>query len=211
MKGTTNSATKSLYAFFAALLGAFLMIMLVAAMNRDVGKKEEVVKKQSRIVDVKSQKKPPPSKPKPKPKKKAKKTTRKAPLPNLSTMAGGIAMNIPEFATGNIVGDGSDLLEEITEDTVMTEDTVDQKPSVNSRPPMEYPAKAAKEGIKGYVVVNILIGKDGSVELAKLLESQPPGVFDDVALSGIRTWRFSPAKYKGKPVKMWAKQKISFN
>jgi len=211
MQGPKHSASKPMYALLGALLGAFLMIMLVAALNKDVGKKEEVVKKQSRIVDIKTTRKPPQTKPKPKPKPKRKKTTRKAPLPNLNSISGGIAMNIPEFSAGDIAGDGSDLLDEIAEDAVMTEDTVDQKPKVASRPPMEYPAQAAKEGIKGYVIINILIGKDGSVELAKVLESQPSGIFDETALNGIRGWRFSPAQYKGKPVKMWAKQKISFN
>lgn len=206
-----NSASRGLFALLSALLGGVLMITLVSLLNKEVGKKEEVIKKKSRIVDVKTKKKPPQSKPKPKPKPKRKKATPKAPLPNLNSIAGGIAMNIPEFSMGNIAGDGSDLLDEIAEDAVMTEDTVDQKPRVASRAPMEYPKRAAKEGIKGYVVINILIGKDGNVELAKILESQPAGVFDETALNGIRSWRFSPAKYKGKPVKMWAKQKIRFN
>jgi protein TonB len=76
---------------------------------------------------------------------------------------------------------------------------------------MEYPEAAAKDGIKGFVIVNLLIAKDGSVEIAKVIESSPEGVFDDVVLNGVRSWRFAPARYKGKPVKVWAKQKISFN
>jgi protein TonB len=30
-------------------------------------------------------------------------------------------------------------------------------------------------------------------------------------LQGINAWRFEPAKYEGKKVKVWAKQKISFD
>ncbi|MEA2098888.1 MAG: energy transducer TonB, partial [Campylobacterota bacterium] len=41
--------------------------------------------------------------------------------------------------------------------------------------------------------------------------SNPEGVFDNTAINGVRGWRFTPAKYKGNPVKVWAKQKISFN
>ena len=56
----------------------------------------------------------------------------------------------------------------------------------------------------------MLIGKDGNVEIAKVIESQPSGIFDNAAVNAVRSWRFSPAKYKTKPVKMWAKQKIRF-
>jgi protein TonB len=206
-----SASKKSLFALLFAFLGAVVMIALVTAMNKDAGKKEEKVDKQSRIVNVKTVKKPPQSKPKPKPKPKPKKATPKAPLPNLNSIMSGISMNIPEFATGNIAGDGSDLLDEIAEDAIMNEDTVDSKPKVLSRTPMEFPVQAAKEGIKGYVIINLLIDKDGSVELAKILESQPNGVFDDTAINGVRSWRFSPAMYRGKPVKIWAKQKIKFD
>jgi len=76
---------------------------------------------------------------------------------------------------------------------------------------MEYPDDAMKKRIKGYVIVNLLIAADGSVEAAQVLESSPSGVFDAVAVNGVRNWRFIPAKYKGNPVKVWAKQKIRFD
>ncbi len=147
-------------------------------------------------------------KPKPKPKPKAQP---KAPMPDLGAMLGGLAMNIPEFASGDIAGDGSNILGDIAADAAMSEGTVDSKPRVISRGPLEYPAAAAKKRIKGYVVVNLLIGKDGSVELAKVIASNPAGVFDQAALRGVRSWRFAPAKYKGNPVKVWAKQKVRFD
>ena len=185
------------------------MMVLVVSFNKSVKEKEKVVKKEVRQIKAnKTQKKA--TKPKPKPKPKKAKAKAKAPLPNMNSLLGGVAMNIPEFTTDNIAGDSSKLLEDIADDAVMNENTVDVKPKVLSRPPLEYPAEAAKDGIKGYVVINMLIAKDGSVELAKILESQPADIFDNAALNAVRSWRFSPAKYKQKPVKMWAKQKIRF-
>lgn len=185
------------------------MIILVISFNKSVQEKDPVVKKEIRQIKAnKTQKKA--TKPKPKPKPKPKKAQPKAPLPNMNSLLGNVAMNIPEFTTDNIAGDSSKLLEDIADDAIMNENTVDVKPKVLSRPPLEYPAEAAKNGIKGYVVINILIGKDGSVELAKVLEAQPTDIFDNAALNAVRSWRFSPAKYKTKPVKMWAKQKIRF-
>lgn len=200
---------KTLLALLIMLFGGVLMIVLVVSFNKNVKKKEPVVKKEIR--QIKSAKtKVTPKKPKPKPKPKPKKAQPKAPLPNLNSSLAGVAMDIPEFQTENIVGDANKLLEDIAQDTIMNENTVDVKPKILSRPPLVYPEDAAKNAIKGYVIINILIGKDGKVEIAKVLESQPTGVFDQAALDAVYSWRFSPARYKGKPVKMWAKQKIRF-
>ena len=204
-----SSKGRGLLAFLVMLGGALLMMILVVSFNKSVKEKEQVVKKEVRQIKAASPQKKA-SKPKPKPKAKPKKAQPKAPLPNMNSLLGGVAMNIPEFASENIAGDSNKLLEDIAEDAIMNENTVDVKPKVQSRPPLEYPAEAAKNAIKGYVVINLLVGKDGSVELAKVLESQPVGVFDEAALNAVRAWRFSPAMYKAKPVKMWAKQKIRF-
>ena len=196
-------------ALWAMGIGAFLMMVLVVSFNAKVEKKEKKVKEPMRM--MKMTKQPPKvEKPKPKPKPKPK-AQPKAPMPDLGAMLGGIAMNIPEFATGDFMGDGKSLLGDMAADAAMSEGTVDSKPRVISRGPLEYPPAAAKKHIKGYVVVNLLIGKDGSVELAKVIASSPEGVFDQAALRGVRSWRFAPAKYKGNPVKVWAKQKVRFD
>jgi protein TonB len=125
---------------------------------------------------------------------------------------GGVEMNIPEFAAADtIYSDAKELLDEIAQDTIMSEGTVDRKPEVMNRPAMEYPAAAMSDGIKGYVVVNLLITKDGRVELAKVLDAEPQGIFENAVLAGVKEWTFSPARYKGEPVKVWAKQRISFS
>ncbi len=206
----SGSVKKRLFALFAMLVGTFLMIILVVSFNKKTEKKETKVKKELRYVHMKKVKTKV-NKPKPKPKPKRAKATPKAPLPNLSSMLSGLSMNIPEFATGDIAGDGRDILGDIANDAIMNEGTVDVKPRVVSRSAMEYPKSAMKRRIKGYVMINLLIDKQGNVEVAKVLESFPSGVFDAVALQGVKSWRFSPAKYKGNPVKVWAKQKVRFD
>lgn len=207
---TYRKENRSRLALIGMLLGAFLMVLLVVSFNKGVEKKEPKVKDPMRYMQIK---KTPQEikKPKPKPKPKPQKAAPQPPLPNLGALLGGIAMDIPEFSTGDITGDGKNILGDVAADTAMSEGTVDSKPRVLSRSPMEYPQAAAKKHIKGYVVVNLLIGKDGNVEVAKILESNPSGVFDSVALSGVRNWKFAPAKYKGNPVKVWAKQKVRFD
>jgi protein TonB len=195
------------------LLGGMLMVLLVIALNKSVDKQEDTVKKQSRIVKMKKTKEKVVKREKPKSVSNTRRTNRapKAQPPDLNSMIGGIEMNIPEFAAAAIEGDSRELLDDIAEDTVMNEETVDSKPQVTHRVDIEYPADAAKEGIQGYVLVHLLIAKDGTVQLAKVLEAEPQGVFETTVLNGIRDWRFAPAKYKGEPVQVWVKQKISFN
>ena len=213
--GVYSSRVRVFGAVFSMLLGGLLMVLLVVALNKSVDKKEDTVKKQTRIVKMKKVEKTVVKKQKPKRQAKARrtKTAPKVQPPDLSSMVGGIEMNIPEFAAaaGNIDGDSRELLDEIAEDTVMNEETVDNKPEVMHRAEIEYPESAAKERIQGYVVVHLLIAKDGSVQLAKVLEAEPQGVFETSVLNGVRDWQFSPARYKGEPVQVWVKQKIRFN
>lgn len=204
-----NKSRAKFYAWLSMGIGAFLMMFLVVSFNGKVEKKEKKVKDPMRYVKMNKapkEVKKPKSKSKPRPKAQP-----KAPMPNIASMLGGIAMNIPEFSSGDILGNDKNLLGDVAADAAMSEGTVDSKPRVVSRGPLEYPPEAAKKQIKGYVVVNMLIGKDGSVETAKVIASSPAGVFDDAALRGVRSWRFAPAKYKGAPVKVWAKQKVRFD
>lgn len=199
-------------ASFAMLLGGLLMVFLVVNFNPGIDKKEEVQKRQTRIVKVKKMRKSVPKKAQPKEKVHAKpRTAPKIQPPDLDSLIGGIAMNIPEFTVAEITSDARELLEDIVRDTVMSEGSVDSKPQITHRAPITYPTAAVKKGIKGYVVVHLLIAKDGRVELSKVLESKPQGVFESTVLSGIQAWRFTPAMYKGEPVKVWVKQKVSFN
>ncbi|MBU1668234.1 energy transducer TonB [bacterium] len=206
-----GTARKALLAFFFMFLGGILMMTLVIAFNKPVKEKEAKVKKESRYVKMEKKATKKATKPKPKPKPKPRKAPPKAPLPDLSASLNGIEMDIPEFGSEGIGGDTNKLLDEISEDTIMTGNSVDVKPKVLSRSKMDYPASAMKKRIKGYVIVNVLIDKQGSVETAQVLEAFPAGIFDAVALNGVRNWRFSPAKYKGQAVRVWAKQKVRFD
>jgi len=208
-----SSASRSAGAFLTMLLGGFFMVLIVVSLSKSVDKKEDTVKQQTRIVATKKIEKKVVKREKPKEISTAKRTETapKVQPPDIGAMIGGIEMNIPEFNTAGIEGDSRELLDDLAEDTIMSEETVDVKPQVIHRADIDYPADAAKENIQGYVVVHLLIAKDGSIQLAKVLEAEPQDVFEETVLNGIRDWRFTPARYKGEPVQVWVKQKISFN
>ena len=60
------------------------------------------------------------------------------------------------------------------------------------------------------MIMNVLIDEQGNVEDVKIVESNPPEIFDLKAESTVRMWKFSPASYDGKAVKVWATQQIAF-
>ncbi len=65
-----------------------------------------------------------------------------------------------------------------------------------------YPDSAYKERVEGAVLVDIIIGEDGKVISAKVADSEPPEIFDNVALEAALNCVFSPIIYEGKPVKV---------
>lgn len=66
--------------------------------------------------------------------------------------------------------------------------------------PIVYPQAAKAAGIEGHVTVRYRIRSDGSVDHVEVVESDPPGVFDDAAILAVRTWRYEPATVDGEPV-----------
>ncbi len=151
-------------------------------------------------------------KPKQKPKKqKAKKKSRKSAKtvrPNLGSNLSGLDMQLD---LGMDLGDTDDSLLGDTSNVVMSAESVDTLPKVYRRQAMSYPKSALKDKVSGYVLFNILIDTNGNIERVSIIESVPQGVFDDVARAGIEHWKFEAALYQGKKVKVWAKQKVSFN
>lgn len=193
------------------LFGIFFVFSTVILMNESADMLNQNTKKESAELNVQKVAKAKP-KPKPKPQKKAEpaKPKRSAPAPTLSSSLSGIDTGLDSFMSGDMNMDDS-LLGDVNKDMVMSEDSVDEAPKPSQRSAMEYPKKARKSGISGYVLMNLLVDKDGNVERVTVLESEPAGVFDEVAMSGVKEWKFKPAQYKGTAVKVWAKQKIRFD
>lgn len=192
------------------LVGAGSIFMILLYINQSaVPDKQERVASQTSF-DVK-----PPAKPKPKKKlEKRRRQPRKQaipqmPLANLDTNLSGIEFGLPAFSLDKMGGVNQSLLGD-TSNVVMTSDMVDVPPRVRKRQPLEYPARAKSKEIEGYVVISLLIDRDGHVATVKIIEASPPDIFDAAALRSISKWQFEPARYEGKPVESWANQTIRF-
>ena len=75
----------------------------------------------------------------------------------------------------------------------------------------QWPRKALVEGIEGYVVVEVLIGVDGSVRGVVVIESMPKRLFDRNVIRAVLKWKFKPRIVNGVPVERQAIQKLDFN
>jgi protein TonB len=63
---------------------------------------------------------------------------------------------------------------------------------------------------KGFVVVRFEIGENGRVSDVAVIESTPPGVFDDAATTAVRKWIYEPRKENGVAVASQSKARLVF-
>jgi TonB family protein len=81
---------------------------------------------------------------------------------------------------------------------------VDKTPTMVSSPEgagnkLIYPAAAKKDSVQGTVMINLTIGKDGSVSDVTVAKGVRADL-DQSALNYVRNAKFTPAEFKGEPV-----------
>ncbi len=188
----------------------FSLLLLMNSQNQPPSKED--ISRQEMSVDPSRKKPKKRKKPRPRPKKrKTRAKTRPTAVPQLATALSGMSFGLP-LMSGMDLSDAADsvLGDEVVSDAVMNAATVDVKPRQQNQARPTYPTRARSKNIEGFVVLSMLIGKDGRVSRLKILESEPPGVFDGVVLSVAESWEFEPAMYRGQPVAMRATQRIPF-
>lgn len=75
---------------------------------------------------------------------------------------------------------------------------------------LKYPEIAKKAGIEGIVIINALIGKDGTPEKIEVLKGLGNVGLSEAAIEAVRHVRFTPAMQRNKPVRFWFKIPIRF-
>lgn len=73
-----------------------------------------------------------------------------------------------------------------------------------------YPATAIDKKISGWVDLEFLLQKDGSVSNIQILSAQPAGVFDDAARRSVGKWRFAPVERDGSAVEQRVRMRLRF-
>jgi len=154
---------------------------------------DEVTRRSRRVPP----KPPPPKKPPPPPKmeianQQVISTMPKLDLPNLDLpLVGGEGMFIGNFGTVDKTEEG-DII-----------------PLVVIRP--MYPRDAAMKGIEGWVKVEFTITELGTVKDPRVIDADPPRIFNREALRAILKWKFKPRIVDGVAVERTASQIIGFD
>jgi len=205
---------KRIGAVIAAITIPFLLFVLVIGLNESDNDRNALNDNTSHFdVETKHQV----NKPKPKPKPKKRNRPQAEALPSIkpenvsrSLSGNGLSFGVPQFDEAEFSElQNTDLLGDAS-GGAMDKSTVDTPPRVLKRSPIVYPELARKQGVSGYVTMNVLIDESGNVENVEVVEAKPKDMFELKAESTIRQWRFEPATYNGKKVKVWALQKIVF-
>jgi protein TonB len=77
---------------------------------------------------------------------------------------------------------------------------------LTDQPPLAYPASAA--GKQGTVTLQVLIGRDGTVQDAKFLQGSL--AFARAAIDNVRQWKFKPYTMNGRPVSVQTTLTLKF-
>ena len=79
---------------------------------------------------------------------------------------------------------------------------------VRDVPPV-YPQLAREAGVQGTVILETVIGVDGTVQDVKVLRSIP--LLDAAAVDAVRQWRFTPTLLNGEPVAVVMTVTVTFS
>jgi protein TonB len=87
---------------------------------------------------------------------------------------------------------------------------IDEMPTVVSAH-VDYPEEARDKQEEGTVYVKARIGTDGHVlDVQVAPDSTASPALEKAALDAVKTWTFTPAKAKGKPVETWVVVPVKF-
>lgn len=74
-----------------------------------------------------------------------------------------------------------------------------------------YPRRALSRGIEGYVIVEFVVTKNGTVRNPVVVRAEPETIFDQAALDAALKFKYKPRVVNGEPVEVAGVQnKISF-
>jgi TonB family protein len=73
----------------------------------------------------------------------------------------------------------------------------------------DYTEEARRRGVRGDVVMEIVVRRDGSVGDVKVLQGLGYGL-DERAVTAVKQWKFSPGALKGTPVDVMVEVSMEF-
>lgn len=74
-----------------------------------------------------------------------------------------------------------------------------------------YPRRAQTRGIEGYVILEFTVTRTGRVADPRVIEAEPPGIFDRAAMDAAKKFKYKPRVVDGEPIDVpGVKHRITF-
>lgn len=74
----------------------------------------------------------------------------------------------------------------------------------------EYPRKAYRDAVEGYVDLEVTVAPDGKVEDVDILDAEPRQVFERSAIRAVLRWKYRPPSEDGITVPVKERIRLSF-
>ncbi|HEX7035897.1 MAG TPA: energy transducer TonB [Pseudomonadales bacterium] len=124
-------------------------------------------------------------------------------VPQMAFASGGVSNNIVAL-TPNLDPRGA-----MSKLTLSAGTDTDVIPLVRIAP--QYPPRALRRGVEGWVIVQFTITETGAVKDPIVVDADPKGLFEDAALEAILRWRYNPRVEGGVAVaRVGVQTKITF-
>jgi protein TonB len=78
------------------------------------------------------------------------------------------------------------------------------------RMPAQYPNKAKRRNIEGYVKARLEVNAQGTVDSVEIVEAKPRGVFERSAIRALYKYKFKPQMIDGKPQPQTVTQTLEY-
>lgn len=119
-------------------------------------------------------------------------------LPNLSNPSSSSAkINAPSFDAPSIQIDTGVSEFSLEAPTLSQANQLDQQAMPLSRVQPQYPIRALKRNIEGYVVMEFTIDGDGRPKDINVIDAKPQNIFEREARRALQRWKYQPKRVDG--------------
>jgi len=120
---------------------------------------------------------------------------------------GGLQNGVPNSVVNNIVRNIAPAMPKVAAEKVRVSSGVAQGLLVHQVTP-QYPPLARQARVQGTVVLQAVIGKDGTVQNLHVLSGHP--MLIEAAMDAVRQWRYKPYYLNGEPVEVDTQINVNF-
>jgi periplasmic protein TonB len=133
-----------------------------------------------------------------------------APPPMTSGVVGGVPGGIPGGSMGGVMGGiigGSALIPKVAVQRIRVSSGVTQGLVIHKVDPV-YPAIAKTARVQGTVILQAVIGKDGTIQNLHVVSGHP--LLQGAAMDAVKQWRYRPYILNGEPVEVDTQVEVHF-